>query len=472
MISGEIPQTFILVDVSDGATSWTPNGRYVYGKSNYYLTYCCDIETPIKYGIHYKRVNLEDSGYFNESESRHIRAVLENSYPFVSMDEMKDFLKDGGMDAAFVDSLTRADMIAAVQMSVWTYANIFDGAADGLEYFASIDVPKNIGLYFTALHDYTNEVWDWLLGKRQRSFDARAQYRVNTLAEYLCGLSPVDAKKEQVVITKAEIVDTELKSLNDDIYNITLSVMLNGGGDKRDDIEISAVAYKENEDGTAKVTGSAVKKAVREKDHYRISIAARDGDTIKVEINGKQYLSKGVYFYEPEGGRDASQSLVGISEGYTNVKAEIETVFNAPEYNITVPESISIIKGEKKNLGVTVQPNDGIVMPKYTSSDESVVTVDLNGNIKCIKPGEAEITVEFNNGEVRIIPVVKLRFPDRLRDMMCVSEKPTVSDGTRFLLTAVTSSRRDPTQHFRLRKALFLLCVFRICGLTTSSTFM
>ena len=34
MVSGNIPQTFILVDTSNGETAWTPNGKYVYGKSN------------------------------------------------------------------------------------------------------------------------------------------------------------------------------------------------------------------------------------------------------------------------------------------------------------------------------------------------------------------------------------------------------------------------------------------------------
>ena len=143
MVSGQIPQTFILVDTSNGETSWTPSGLYEYGVSNYDVAYCCDVETALAYTTDYKRVNLEDSGYYGESASQHIRAILQYSYPFVSMEEMKANLKAGGLNPTFVDSLNRADLISAVQMAVWTYANAADGAAGGLGYFASVDVTKN-----------------------------------------------------------------------------------------------------------------------------------------------------------------------------------------------------------------------------------------------------------------------------------------------------------------------------------------
>ena len=94
MVSGEIPQTFILVNTSDGATSWTPNGKYAYGESNYEVTYCCDVETPLAYATDYKRINLEDSNYYGKLASEHIRAILQNSYPYVTLEEMKEGLGD------------------------------------------------------------------------------------------------------------------------------------------------------------------------------------------------------------------------------------------------------------------------------------------------------------------------------------------------------------------------------------------
>lgn len=412
MISGEIPQTFIVVDTSDGATTWTPNGKYVPGESNYDVAYCCDVETPIAYGTFYKRINLEDSSYFNEDEAQHIRAVLENSYPFITMDEMKVQLKKGGLDSAFVDSLTRADMIAAVQMAVWSYANINDGAADGLQYFASIDVPKNTGIYFTPLHDYTNEIWDWLPGKRQRTFDPRAEYRVNTLGNYLCNLNGQAASFDQTVISEARIVRTELVSFHEGVYDVTVYVTLNGGGDSRDNLEISAVSYSKKTDGSISVTDIKTEKATLDEDCYSIELSVKDGDLVRIEINGQQYLSKGVYFYDPEGGRESSQSLVGISEGYTNVKADREVIFSAPEYTIVAPDEVEITIGENTVLKTEVIPEIGAPAVLYTSSDESVVRVDEKGNIETVGVGTATITAYLEgNEENRVTITVTVELP-------------------------------------------------------------
>lgn len=398
MISGSIPQTFILVDTSDNATTWSPSGKYVYGESNYILTYCCDKETGLEYGTDYKRVNLEDSNYFNETQAQYIRAVLENSYPFITMDEMKNSLKEGGMDPAFVDGLTRADLIAAVQMAVWSHANINDAAADGLEYFASIDVPKNTGIYFTPLHDYTNEIWDWLPGKRQRSLDTRAQYRVNTLGEYLCNLKPVEPTKDQIVISEVEVIRTELLSENEGVYKVTVYVSLNGGGDERDDLNITATTYTENEDGTLNITDSATAKAIPQENSYSIDVSVKDGDKLKVTIDGTQYLGKGVYFYDPVGGRDKSQSLVGVSEGPTYVKAERETTFSAPEYTIEASETFTIKNGEKRKLDVKPVPEVGAPDITYSSSNELIATVDADGYITALANGKTTIKAEFPNG--------------------------------------------------------------------------
>ena len=62
MGEGEGPQTFVIIDtVEHDNTTWKPNGKYVSGESNYEVVYCCDVETMIKDGTYYKRLNLEDS---------------------------------------------------------------------------------------------------------------------------------------------------------------------------------------------------------------------------------------------------------------------------------------------------------------------------------------------------------------------------------------------------------------------------
>lgn len=326
MISGQIAQTFILVDTAGGATSWTPSGKYTYGKSNYDVAYCCDVKTGLKSTTHYKRINLEDSNYYGAVASQHIRAILQNAYPFVTIDEMKASLKAGGLSADFVDELTRADLIAAVQMAVWSYANADDGAAGGLGYFASFGVPENIGSYFNPLHDYTNECWDWFSGEEGHSYDPRAEYRVNMLAYYLCSLPGVAPQDDQVVISNVEVTRAELIPGVDDTYSVGMYIYLNDGGNENDQLKISATSYQVNGDGTIRTTGR-VAQNLGGRSRVELTVKAKVGDTIKVVVEGTQKLGKGVYFYEPEGGRDVSQCLVGVAEGETNVRAEREFVF-------------------------------------------------------------------------------------------------------------------------------------------------
>lgn len=320
-IGEETPQIFILVDTSDGKTSWTPNGKYVPGQSNYDVVYCCDIETGLKNTTHYKRVNLEDSDYYGPEASRHIRAILQNSYPYLTVDEMKASLKAGGLSSEFVDSLTRGDMISAVQMAVWTYANAEDGAKEGLRYSSSLDTIKNSGTYMEAMHDYTNETWDWYPGAGLFTYDADAAYRVNNLAYYLCTLEGVDAADDQIVISDVEVTRAQLLPGEDDTYEVGMYVRLNQTAGEKDYLKITVTSYHTNEDGSVTVTNRTTRLA-ENTDTVPMAVQANAGDSIRVTVEGTQYLAKGVYFYEPEGGRKASQSLVGVSEGQTSVYAE------------------------------------------------------------------------------------------------------------------------------------------------------
>lgn len=331
MVSGQIPQTFILVDTSDGKTSWTPSGLYSQGESNYEVAYCCDVETGLEYTTDYKRVNLEDSNYYGKEASKHIRAILLNSYPYVTMDEMKAFLIQNGMKKDFVDSLNRSDMISAVQMAVWTYANSNDGAKDGLGYFATVSIPKNKGIYYTAMHDHTNETWEWQPGKRQRSYDARAEYRVNNLAHFLCTLDGVEADDDQIVISDVEVTRAQLVPGSNDTFEVGMYVHLNHAGAASDKLNVYVESYHTDTDGNKIVTDTSARSLYGET-VMPMSVMAKDEDTINVTVSGTQTVAKGVYFYEPEGGRDVSQSLVGVSQGKTNVHTEEEFGFKKEDF--------------------------------------------------------------------------------------------------------------------------------------------
>ena len=384
MVSGNIAQTFILVDTSNGETSWTPSGRYVYGESNFDVTYCCDVMTPLEYTTHYRRINLEDSNYYGKEASRHIRAILQNAYPYISMEQMKANLKADGFSADFVDSLSRGDLIAAVRMAVWTYANAADGASDGLGYFASIDVKRNTGIYFTPLHDYTNECWEWVPGAKATTYDARSEYRVNTLAYYLCNLPGVSAQEDQIVISDVQVTRAELLPESDGTYLVGMYVHLNQAGKAQDDLRITVTSYHTNPDGTVTTTESGSFK-FSEQSQLDVIVRAKSGDTIRVEVEGTQYLEKGVYFYEPEGGRDVSQSLVGVGEGRTYVHAEESFVFseNIGEMGLRIYKTAAATGMPLSDITFNIYSleNAGDIVMNETPTDEEIAQLAIPENL-------------------------------------------------------------------------------------------
>ncbi len=82
-----------------------------------------------------------------------------------------------------------------------------------------------------------------------------------------------------------------------------------------------------------------------------------------------------------------------------------------PEYVIEVPDRIDLIIGQIKNIGIIITPDDGTIRPVYSSSNKNVVKIDADGNITAVGIGTATITVDFGNGDIRLIPVAVIAVP-------------------------------------------------------------
>ncbi|MBR4860681.1 MAG: Cys-Gln thioester bond-forming surface protein [Firmicutes bacterium] len=350
----DIPQTLMMLDANKDYT-WSPSGVYEFGASNYEVMYCCDAVTGYNDGIYYKRMNLEDSDYYDKEDAAHIRAIITNSYPYVSLEQMKVNLAAEGFAGAA--ELTRADVIAAVQMAVWSYAN----DAHALKYSQTFDVASN-SQWGGVLHDYTNEmkeldeetgefkVW-WKTGKKQFTVDNAVGDRINELADHLKAKDKIYADEYQVVITDLKIVDTIPVQEKDGVYNVVIQVVLNNGGSSvNDDIQIQIT-----------VDGEVVKTEKPElgKTVYNFTVPVKAGQKLDAVVSGTQILPEGVYFYEPEGGRDASQSLVGVAAGATTVYAKASTTPDLPEVEVKADLNLQkvgsfgqVLKGAEFELSV------------------------------------------------------------------------------------------------------------------------
>lgn len=312
----------LLVDSSannENTWTWKPsplNDLWNSDTSNYELVYCTDMITSAIGDTYYKRTNLEASDYYTDEDAKHIRTILTNSYPFISMDEMKTRLINGGMDENLVNNLTRSDVIAAVQYSIWTYSNKASG--NDVSYGKTKTV-KNSDVY----HGCSNEIWYWY-DTTNGSYVPEVDDRISKLVKYLTSLESTEAAPEQIVIDS--IIIEKAKAIEDlgKTFNVSLKIKLNGIANDKSDIKL-----------TAKTSIDEVSMTLDDSNDYSLTIKANKGEKINIKVEGTQYLPNGVYFYDPEGGRASSQSLVGIAKGSTRILVEDSTKFDE---KIEVPE--------------------------------------------------------------------------------------------------------------------------------------
>ena len=367
----EGPQTFVVIDtLAHDGTTWTPDGVYESGKSNYELTYCCDITTGIKGGTYYKRVNLEDSEYYSEDAAANIRAIVTNSYPFVSLETMKEELAEEGFENA--DALTRSDVISAVQAAIWTYANDADLKEGDLTYLQSFNPSKN-SQWGGIMHDYSAEMSPALqsLGNRQFATDADAEARINALIPHLLDRTEMRPTKKQIVISSLDVAKPTVNA--EGVHEATVKVNLNNSGSSDQD-NIVLNIY---------VNDKVVKEQKIEigKEYYEFTVALEPGQTVKAVVSGTQVLPTGVYFYAAKPSdvdgdgiatsRETSQNLVGVAAGETPVYAEAsKTVEVAPKLGTKESERLES-EDNRYNVTIDVPGQDG-----DTRHDEVILMVD------------------------------------------------------------------------------------------------
>lgn len=262
-------QPYIFIDTTKyGGKTWKPDTSCEYspGISNYEVAYCCDVDTGARNTTLYKRINLEDAEYYSEAAAQKIRAIVMNSYPFVTVDEMRENLVILGMNKDFVATLDRSDMIAAVQWAVWSQAN-GDDAWLTYSYTRGGGPDRNN----VTIHQYANELWYWW-GKDY--VNQNAKYKTETLAAFLANLNGVALKDDQVVIGSLNLAGAPVL-LKDGAYEVALKITLNSGGSsEKDNLTIKVTAGESTET-------IPVKHGTKE---YVVTITVANNTEIKAEV--------------------------------------------------------------------------------------------------------------------------------------------------------------------------------------------
>lgn len=402
------------------------------GGGEQHNVYCCDYEVNIlKTGdkIAYRRLTLENSGYYDEEAAKKIRAIAFNSYPVLSLEEMKTRMDKAGY--TLNESVSEEQLLSGAQRAIWQYSNsdsvnnqaaynfslkIKDGYAD------VIKAPE--GKYKESGGEYYNEINE----------------NVQNVYDYLMSLNGKEASPGGIVLNgvQAAPLSAGTSGAVDVLLRFELKNDRHGGItlNEKDDLTLAAnnqifpcSEWKNEGNGTYSVMLQGVTA----------------GENIDVTISGEQYLARDAYFYEPVSGRNAAQCFVGVAEGMTPVFARgsfkidgtqkaayltVEKTSNIPgtyKFNvykaendtkelintveITTAEANTCVASEKILLPagtyIVEEETAGAIKAGYT------LTVTVDGNNKYIvnsekvenpsvqvtlqENSEAEVTVNFAN---------------------------------------------------------------------------
>lgn len=370
---------FPIVDTTKVKGEWTPDGIYQSGVSNFDVMYCCDATTGTDNEAYYKRVNLEDSEYVSEADAKRLRAIVENAYPYVSVEEAKAALKAAGFAQA--DELDRSELIAATQAAIWTIANPDSG--DSYRYNKTATTAQKL-TWGGYMHEFAGEISNFTDSTTSRKYLSNPNgvgTRVNALIDFYLAMDGVDAEAGQIVITKLDVSESKVGRSNG-LYPVELNVSLNQGADENDEVVFNVY-----------IDGQVIETVqVTDATEYTVNFNAPADADIKVVVSGTQNLERGVYFYQPKPAdldgdgvatsREVSQNLIAVASGETPVYAEMTIT-------IDTPPTINFNSGDASNISF-------MLIDKATGAVEFLYKIDIENQTSFeIPTAEGKISAVF-----------------------------------------------------------------------------
>lgn len=266
--------------------------------------YCVDGFSDGQPGHSYRRVNLEDSGYFSDATAGRLRNIILNSWPCVTEADLTEAVNAWnaatGSRFAAVESLNYAEMISASQSVIWTLTN--DGwLHDDLyaRYYPGKYSDEEI-LYPESIDFTVNTADDDLPGTTANN--------IAVVAAYLNALAPMTAR--ETVVTDAAFSDVSVE-YQDSCAIVTANVA--ASIDSGDNLVLTAVCGDVVSEPQSILDGA---------NSYIVTLDAVDPtEPITLNIDGTQDAAD-VFLFDPENGRFSSQSMAGYDSSLLPVHAE------------------------------------------------------------------------------------------------------------------------------------------------------
>lgn len=335
--------------------------------------YCCDLVTSVEPGTAYRRINLEDAGYYSADAAAHIRGILKRGYWVNSDISGLDGIED-------VNGLTAAEALAATQCAIW--------------HFANTDSLSDIYVGTRAIR-YTDDIRDAETVNTQEEASANTETNIEQVYDYL--IDQTDSVPASVIwsFEGEQVVLTAKNDLSS--YNVTVKFKMKGS--KENVEELSLYAELLNDSGVIQTKSFDVFSdsalAADDAGYYTITFEnVQDEDMkaaprIRLKLSGIQAVQWDVYFYEPVNGRDTAQCFVGYGEGATPITCETDVAVEKGTTNLSLKKYDASVSGGSADC-----PVPGVSFALYVSVDGGETFVPYPGMPNKITDQNGEIRWE------------------------------------------------------------------------------
>ena len=337
--------------------------------------FCIDVDTGIDNAF-YKRINLEDSPYFDAASARKIRAIVNNGVTVKPLAQIASdanaWLKANGREELV--NLTGAEALTATQYAIWCFANREDLVSANA--YADYYVQNYTYVWASAKggngDTYTTQCGNPIVYNQQEQIAEDgtnlSQRNITALAEFLMSVEPEKAKSVAVSDRSIRNLELDYKAEEGGTYEATVNFSVD------DQLTV-------NGDMTLTVTVGEISKTLplAVGKHSVVLSGVTGRPDVKVEINGNQTV-KDVFFFEAEGGRTKSQTLVGIDGCSLPVHAEATASYQERVLNIY--KTTSEAEGKKPLANIRfeiwqvatvdeIQKDENFTLPEQITASEA-----------------------------------------------------------------------------------------------------
>ena len=218
--------------------------------------YCAQYGGDLKRNTTYCRVELEDDNSYS-FDAKHLRAVLTNSFPYLSVEEIranvKKYLDANGKDSSWVSNLNVQEIMSGTQAAIWYYTKGISVTKLNQVVSYYKDLPKTISSNYKFDNNYTKTLYRSKCANNDCATyvtdENEARVMVDGIRDYLISLAGLD--KKSVSVSEAISVISKNATYADGIYTYTVEF---GVKNSKVTLKSSDITFYEDKDLTKKLS--------------------------------------------------------------------------------------------------------------------------------------------------------------------------------------------------------------------------